>query len=386
LKRPRKLSATFVKTVSRPGRYGDGRGGYGLSLLVKPSRSGRVSKSWSQRVRLNGQPTYLGLGPFPLVTLAEARSAALENARAIRKGIDPRSGGIPSFARASEQVIRLHEPNWKNGARSAEIWRSSLRRYVFPRIGRKRVDKVTAADLMSCLLPIWNEKRETARRLKQRIGAVLKWSIAQGYRDDNPTEVLAQALPRDGAIKKHQRAVHHSKVADAIAVVHGSKAFVSTRLALEFLVLTAARSGEVRGARWREIDLDAAVWTVPAQRMKAKKPHRVPLSGRAIEILRKAAEVQGERGLVFPSVRGKVMSDNTLSKILRERGVDSTVHGMRSSFRDWCAETGQRREDAEAALAHIVGGVEGSYFRSDLFERRRKLMAEWADYLAGQGI
>ena len=344
-----------------------------------------MSKSWSQRVRLNGRPTYLGLGSFPLVTLGEARLAALENARTIRKGIDPRSDGIPTFAKASEQVIQLHEPNWKNGARSAEIWRSSLRRYVCPRIGRKPIDKVTAADLMSCLLPIWNEKRETARRLKQRIGAVLKWSIAQGYREDNPADAISQALPRDGAIRKHQRAVHHSKVAGAIAAVHASGAFVSTRMALEFLVLTAARSGEVRGARWREIDMDAAVWTVPAQRMKAKKPHRVPLCGRAIEILSKAAEVHGGRGLVFPSVREKVMSDNTLSKILRERGVDSTVHGMRSSFRDWCAETGQRREDAEAALAHVVGGVEGSYFRSDLFERRRKLMAEWADYLAGRG-
>ena len=180
--RPKMLSAAFVKTVTRPGRYGDGRGGYGLSLLVKPMASGRLSRTWSQRVRIAGRPANIGLGRYPVVSLSEARAAALKNARAIAQGQDVRGGGVPTFAEAVEKVIEIHRPTWKDGARSGDIWRSSLGAYAIPRLGRKRVGDVTTADVMAVLLPIWNEMRETARRLRQRIGAVMKWAVAQGYR------------------------------------------------------------------------------------------------------------------------------------------------------------------------------------------------------------
>ena len=379
------MSATFVKTVTRPGRYGDGRGGLGLSLLVKPSSSRGLSKSWAQRVRIGGQLVSLGLGSYPVVTLARARAKALENARAAESGADPRSKGsnVPNFSDASEVVIDLHSATWKDAGRSAKIWRSSLRNYAFPRLGPKPVSDINSADVLGVLMPIWNEKPETARRVKHRIGAVMRWAVAQGFRDDNPAgDAITEALPRGNPVQKHRRALHHSGVKDAIERVEGSDAWLASRLCFEFLVLTATRSGEVRGARWDEVDLDRRVWIVPAERMKASVEHRVPLCGRAVEILHEANDLMDGSGLVFPSVTGKTLSDSTLSKLLRELCIDAVPHGFRSSFRDWCADTGQPREIAEAALAHTVKGVEGAYFRSDLFERRHRVMEAWANYIS----
>ena len=270
MNRPTKLSAAFVKTVNRPGRYGDGRGGHGLSLLVKPSSSGNLSKTFSQRLRINGHPCNIGLGSFPVITLAEAREKALENRRAVAQGRDPRdrSGGIPTFAQAVEKVIQIHKPNWKDGARSAELWRSSLRDYALQRLGRKPVNKITTSDVLAVLVPIWTEKRETARRVRQRIGAIMKWAIAEGHREDNPAgEAIGAALPKNGTPRKHQRALPHGEVGEALQKVQKSNAWPATKLAFEFLVLTAARSGEVRGATWEEIDLEACTWTVPGKRI-----------------------------------------------------------------------------------------------------------------------
>ena len=237
---------------------------------------------------------------------------------------------------------------------------------------------------MACLLPVWNEKRETARRVRQRIGAVMKWAVANGYRQDNPAgEAIAAALPKSTGVQKHMRALPHADVAAALASVRASGAWASTKLAFEFLVLTAARSGEVRFATWNEIDLDGAVWTVPAERMKAQREHRVPLSDRALGVLREAREYADGSGLLFPSQTGRVLSDTTISKLVKEQGIAAVPHGFRSSFRDWCSDTGQAREVAEMALAHVVRGVEGAYARSDLFERRRSLMDRWAAYITG---
>ena len=378
------LSAAFVKTVTTPGRYGDGRGGYGLSLLVKPMASGRLSKTWSQRVRIAGRPANIGLGRYPVVSLSEARAAALKNARAVAQGQDVRGGGVPTFEEAVEKVVEIHRPTWKDGARSADIWRSSLGEYAIPRLGRKRVSDVTTADVMACLLPIWNEKRETARRVRQRIGAVMKWAVAQGYRQDNPAgEAIGAALPKSTGVQKHMRALPHAEVAAALTKVRASGAWPSTKMAFEFLVLTAARSGEVRLATWGEVDRDGAVWTVPAERMKTQREHRVPLSDRALEVLREASKYADGSGLVFPSQSGRVLSDMTISKLVKEQGIPAVPHGFRSSFRDWCSDTGQPREVAEMALAHVVRGVEGAYARSDLFERRRRLMDRWAGYITG---
>lgn len=386
MRRPPRLSASFVKTVNVPGRYGDGRGGHGLSLLVKPMRAGGFSKSWSQRVLINGRPTNIGLGGYPVVTLADARRAVIANRRAIARGLDPRAGGVPTFEEAAEKVIAMHEPTWKNGARSAAIWRSSLRDYAMPHLGRKTVDTITTTDVMAVLVPIWSTKRETARRVRQRIGAVMKWSVAHRYRQDNPAgDAIAEALPRDStAAKVHHRALPHAEVGVAVETIRASGAYRSTVLAFEFLVLTASRSGEVRGARWEEVDFDAATWTVPASRMKIARPHRVPLSTRAVEILREAQDLSNDTDLVFPSPTGRMLSDSTISKLVRENRIKCVPHGMRSSFRDWAAECSEApREVCELALAHVNSDrVEAAYRRSDLFERRRELMEEWATYLA----
>ncbi len=382
MKRPRQLNAAFVRTVRRPGRYGDGRGGYGLSLLVKPMASGRLSKSWAQRLRINGRPFNLGLGAYPIVTLAEARAKALANRRDVEKGRDPRGGGVPTFEQAAEKVIRLHAKNWKGPSSEAQ-WRQTFRDYAFPKLGRKRVSEINTAEVLACLVPIWNEKRVTARRVRQRIGAVMKWAVAKGYRQDNPAgDAIAAALPKVGGRRKHFRALPHARVAGAMEKVRDAGGWLARRLCLEFIVLTAARSGEVRGARWDEIDFDNAMWIVPEERMKAGKEHRVPLSTQALAVLAQARDNASSPDLVFPSVRGLVHRRQALTRLLKELGIESTVHGFRSSFRDWAAETGVERAIAEAALAHTVGGVEGAYFRSDLLERRREVMEDWGRYIA----
>ncbi|MCY3677934.1 MAG: tyrosine-type recombinase/integrase [Gemmatimonadetes bacterium] len=388
MKRPRILNASFVRTVTRPGRYGDGRGGHGLSMLVKPMSNGRLSKSWAQRLRINGKPVNIGLGAFPVVTLAEARQKALDNRRTVAQGGDPRGGGMPTFAQATEKVIALHAKGWK-GHVSERQWRNSLATYAFPHIGRKRVDKIMTADVMRVLLAddLWNTKRETARRVRQRIGAVMKWAVAQGYREDNPAgDAIGAALPRNGNRKEHFRSLPHSEVAEALAKVRGSGAWIGTKLAIEFLVLTATRPGETRLATWDEIDLDAATWTIPPDRMKAGRAHRVPLSRRALEVLTEALEIRNDTDLLFPSVTGKAAANVTYTKLLRELEIPAVSHGFRSSFRVWCGDTGVDREVAERALAHTVRNpVEAAYNRGTLFERRREVMRAWGRYIAPIG-
>lgn len=379
-KRPAKLSATFVKTISKAGVYGDGRGGFGLYLRVRTTANGRIGRSWGQRVRIGGRVTNVGLGSYPIVTLAEARKAALANRRALAKGQDPRGEGIPTFAQAAEKVIRLHRANWKPGSSSEGQWRSSLRTYAFPKLGPKRVDKITSADVLGVLMPIWNEKRTIAARVQNRIAAVMKWAIAANYRADNPAgDPIAAALPKKTRATVHHAAVPHRDVGAALAKLRDG---TIPGLCLELIILTAVRSGEARGARWEEIDLEASVWTVPAARMKTGREHRVPLSSRALEVLYEAQALgRGSSELVFPSRGDTPLNRTVLWRKLRQHEVPGTVHGFRSSFRDWAAERGIARELAEASLAHVVGGVEGAYFRSDLFERRREVMEAWADYV-----
>ncbi len=389
-KRPQRLSASFVRTVKRPGRYGDGHGGHGLSLLVKPRAVGGLAKSWSQRLRVNGAPCNVGLGPYPIVTLAEARAKALENARDVYQGRDPRERArMPTFEQAAKAVHGLHATSWRNPA-TASIWWSSMERFVFPRVGDKPISSITSGDVLSVLVPIWSTKRETARRLRQRIGVVMKWAVAKGYRIDNPAgDAVSQALPKNGTTPaRHHRALPHADVAAAVAKVRASGAWPATKLLLEFIVLTAVRSGEARLARWSEIDLPGRVWSVPAERMKSGKVHRVPLSRQAVAVLEAARALSGGGAdeLVFPSMTGKELSNMTTSKLLKETGIDATTHGFRTSFRSWAAEQGVDREVAEQALAHVVAGVEGAYQRSDLFERRRELMVAWGQYVRPTGV
>ena len=386
MKRPKKLSASFVKTVNRPGRYGDGRGGFGLSLLVKPTTTGRLSKTWSQRLRVHGRPVNVGLGAYPVVTLAEVRKAALENRRTAARGQDPRSGGVPTFAEAVEAVIAIHSPTWRSRGKYEANWRSTLRNYALPRIGPKPVSAITTADVMGVLLAddFWNRKRVTAQRVRQRIGAVMKWAVAQGYREDNPAgDAISAALPKNSGRVRHQRALPHAEVAAALDRVRSTGASPTTKLALEMLVLTACRSGEVRRARWPEFDLKSKIWTIPEERTKSGREHRVPLSSGTLKVLDLAKAIGNGDGLVFPGLRGRRLGDATLSLLLRRHGIPCVPHGMRSSFRDWCSETGVRREVAEAALAHVLKNkVEAAYARSDLLERRREVMEAWSNYLA----
>ena len=315
-----------------------------------------------------------------------AREKALANARAIAEGRDPRRcmQRVPTFAQANETVIAIHAKHWKS-ERTEGQWRASMRDYVLPRLARKRVDAVTTADVMAVLLPIWSTKRVTAGRVRQRIGAVMKWAVAQGYRDDNPAgDAISAALPKAAVRKQHMRALPHAEVAAALARVRSSGAYPGAMLAFEFLVLTAARSGEVRNARWEQIDRAGAVWTIPAERMKTGREHRVPLSPRALEVLDGAAELFDGAGLVFPSPTGRVLNHAALTNLLHGLGIDAVAHGFRSSFRDWAAEcTDAPREVCELALAHVNSDrVEAAYRRSDLFDRRRVLMNDWAVYVA----
>ena len=383
-----KLTAAFVRAVKpseRLRRYGDGNG---LYLLVKPGPRGG-GKSWVQRLVIHGARRDLGLGGADLVTLAEARQAARDNRRIARAGGDPRVGGgrgSPTFAEAAEKVIEMHRPTWKRGAGGSESqWRATLDTYVYPHIGRKPARAVETADVMAVLMPIWASKHETAKRVRHRISAVMKWAIAQGYRPDNPAgEALVAALPKVDAAPTHHRALPYDQVGPALARVRASGGNLSAKLAFEFMLLCAVRSGEARGARWDEIDLETAAWTIPAERMKAGRDHRVPLSDRALAVLGQAAAIR-DGDLVFPSPRrGRPLSAATLWRLLDNLGIDATPHGFRSSFRDWAAEmTETPHAVMESALAHAVrNAVEAAYARSDLFDRRRRLMRQWAEYVS----
>lgn len=374
------LCAAKVKAAKLPGKYYDR---HGLFLRVES----QTSKRWVQRITIHGKQREIGLGSASLVSLTGAREAAIENRKLARAGGDPLAAKRntvlpPAFNDAVQMVIELYQPTWTNEKHAAQF-RNTLATYAGPIIGAKRVSDVTTADVLRVLTPIWTSKAETARRVKQRIGTVMKWAIAQGYRSDDPSAALTQALPKQGQKVQHRKSLPYDDVAACISTIRASEAMLSTKLALEFLILTAARSGEVRGATWDEIDLERHIWTIPAGRMKAKIEHVVPLAGRAVAILEEAKQLGGA-GLVFPGMKeAKPMSDMTMSKLVKELGFASDVHGFRTSFRVWVQEkTNTPFEVAEKALAHKTSNkVVAAYARSDLFEKRRALMEAWARFL-----
>ena len=391
VERPYRLSARFVATIEQPGRYGDGRGSGGLSLLVKHTARGHLAKSWAQRISLEGRQRNLGLGSWPHVSLAEAREKCALNLAARRRGelVTGRKRTVPTFEEAVEKVIAVHRAGWKDSSRSEEDWRATLRDYAIPNLGGRPVHRINTADVMAVVLPIWNEKRVTARRVRQRIGAVMRWAVAQGYREDNPAgEAIGAALPRNGVRPQHLAALPYSEVAGALEQVRGSSAYSGTVLAFEFLVLTACRSGEVRGARGEEMDLEGREWRIPPERMKTGREHRVPLSTAALAVLREARALADGSGVVFPSARGGPLSKLAIGKLVRDLGIGAVPHGFRSSFRDWAAECSDApREVCELALAHVnTNSIEAAYRRTDLFERRRTLMEQWAVFLGGPAV
>ena len=377
------LTPAFVRNVNQAGRYCDGQG---LYLDVRPTGS----RGWIQRLTIRGRRTELGLGGFPLVSLKEAREKAFANRKLARDGGDPRaekrrSESMPTFADAARTVWKQLRPGWRSPLH-ARLWLGSLERHVLPHIGKMPIAEVTSADVIGILAPIWHEKAPTARKLRQRIRAVLEWAVAMDLRPDNPCDRIGPVLGAQGKAVRHMRALPHGEVASALRTVRAANARPVVKLLFEFLVLAATRSGEVCGAAWTEIDRDEGVWTIPAGRTKGNREHRVPLSRRALEILEQARGLGGGSPLVFPRVGGKPIGNTAMSDLLRGLKIAAVPHGFRSSFRDWAAEeTDHPREVAEAALAHKVRNpIEAAYRRTDLFERRRRLMDDWARYLAGE--
>ena len=372
------LNPRTVASLNKPGTYADGAG---LALKI----DGRLNKRWVWRGTVDGKAAMRGLGSYPTVSLAEARKAASAVAETA-KAPDPERPPVPTFRRASREYISENSPAWRNPKHAAQ-WRNTLSTYADPVIGDKRMDEITTGDVLAVLKPIWSTKTETASRVRQRMEKIFDWAIVHDHREKaNPaTKAIMVGLPKVKRTKEHHRALPYADVPAALHKVSLSTAYPLTKLGFQFLVLTAARSGEVRMADWSEINLDSRMWTIPADRMKAGREHRVPLSTEALALLRDARALGSGEGLIFPAKEGGAMSDMVFTAMLRRLKVDSVPHGFRSSFRDWCVENGVTRELAESALSHSIGSntVESAYLRSDMAEQRRGLMKDWADFCCG---
>ncbi len=394
-----RLSAPGLsKLVKRKGAFCDGGG---LYLHTDPP----AQCSWLFRYRMNGKTRWMGLGPYPAISLAKARELA-SNARTLKAlGTDPldqrdatreasrlAAAKMITFKQCAESYIKAHRVSWRNAAHASQ-WESTLRAYAYPHIGALSVQAIDTSLVMKVLEPIWTAKPETASRLRGRIETILNWAKVRGYRDgENPARWkghLDHLLPAKSKVRRvqHHAAMPYSQLPEFMAVLHEHDS-IGAR-ALEFLILTAARSGEVIGARWREIDLKNKLWTVPAQRMKAGKDHRVPLCTRTIAILQAIKPEKTEADtFIFPgSKQQKPQSNMVFLMLLRRIGLGHlTAHGFRASFKTWATErTNFPREVIEAALAHVAGNkVEAAYQRGDVFDKRHRLMAAWSEYCASK--
>ncbi len=382
-----KLTPLKVKKANAVGRYADGNC---LYLLIDKFGS----KRWVLRLVVRGKRRDMGLGSAKLVGLEEARDLARTYRRVAREGGDPflervtSKGCLVTFREAAFQVHKLNSPTWKNKKHSDQ-WIASLENHVFPMIGDTAISELTSSDILRVLSPIWVEKSDTAKKIRQRLRMVIKWAKAQGfYEGDDPIELAEQALPRIKPSGEHFKSASYEDLPEIVSRLQSSQISLPTRLALEFLILSACRTTEVLEAHWSEINLDKRLWAIPAERMKANKLHEVPLTDRMIEILEMATIMKADTGLVFPSqINGKALSNNTLRLALQKRlKVDATVHGMRSAFKDWAAETtGYANEVSEMALGHAISSrVEAAYRRGNLLTKRKQMMADWADYVAGE--
>ncbi len=392
-KKAKELSAVQVKRMTRPGLFAVG-GVAGLHLQVKPTGA----RSWILRAKVGNRRRDIGLGGYPDVSLALARDGAREARELIRRGIDPAEErkALKQALKASqakaltfgEAAVRCHQtkvPEFRNVKHQAD-WISSINRYADPIIGDLSVSSIELPHIVSVLEPIWQTKTETATRVRQRIEAVLGWATVNLYRSgDNPARWkgnLEHALPNPSKIKtvRHFPAIPWHEVGKFMAALRQREG-ISAR-ALEFLILTAARSGEVRLAVWDEIDMDCAVWTIPGARMKAGRRHQVPLSDFALEILRSLPRFEGSP-FVFSSPRGGSLSDMSISSVCRRMEVNAVPHGFRSTFKDWArSSTAYPDEVSELALAHISSdGTRAAYARDELLPKRKKLMADWASFV-----
>ena len=380
-----RLTDMQIRKLSTKGRYSDG---LGLNLVVTASGS----KQWVLRTMVNGKRKDIGLGGYPTVTLAKARAEALSMRRMAKQGIDPVTARreakrvIPTFEEAARIVHADNIPTWKEG-KAVEQWISSLENYAFPVIGKIKVNDIRPRDIISVLSPIWVIKHSTANRVRQRMSRVFDWAKTQEYlTKENPVSGIKQGLPKATSKVKHFAAMPYDEITGFISHLQKSSQSDNVKLGLEFLILTACRSGELRAAEWSEIDLKARRWTIPAERMKANKEHVVPLTDRSMVILEAARGLSGGDSVyIFPSSQNwtKTMSDATLTKALKKGlGYNYTVHGFRSTFRDWASETRTYPNDVvEMALAHTnKNKTEAAYKRGNLFEKRKELMDDWSAY------
>lgn len=395
-----KLSASFVRTSKRPGKYPDGGNLYlQVSESVRKDATAIITKSWLFRYSRFGKDTWLGLGPFPDVSLSAARDLATAERKKKRQGIDPLTDkqtrqravrvahdNMMTFAECADKYIDAQEPGWSNSKHVAQ-WRSTLKNIAGPVFGHLPIDQVDTALVLRCLEPIWNKKTETANRLRGRIESVLDWATVRGYRKgDNPARWrghLDKLLPKPGKVAKvtHHPALSYQDIGEFMRQLRSDLG--TAPRALDFTILTAARTSEVILAQWSEFDLDKNTWAVPAERMKARREHRIPLSKAAIAAL-KPSDVSDS--FVFPGhKRDSHLSNGAMLQVLKRLGrSDITVHGFRSTFRDWCAESTNYPADvAEMALAHTLRDkTEAAYRRGDLFDKRARLMSDWASYCA----
>ncbi len=390
-KKAKELTALEVSRLKEPGFHFVGTVS-GLALSVSPSGA----RSWILRYKLGDKRRDMGLGGYPEVPLAKAHEKAREAKERVRQGIDPlyekkalKSAILAAqvkeitFREASEKFVEAKRSEWKNEKHAAQ-WESTLAAYAYPVIGKLHVKDVALPHVLKILEPIWKEKTETASRLRGRMENVLDWATVHKYREgENPAKWkghLDKILPQPSKVSKieHHDALPYSEIGAFMAELRQREGYGAR--CLEFAILTAARSGEARGATWGEIDLEKGIWTIPAERMKMKKEHRVPLSKSALELLE--AIPRTESPFVFPSSKGGMLSDMTLSALMKRMDVDAVPHGFRSTFRDWAAETtAYPREVAEQALAHgLKDKVEAAYQRGDLFEKRKRMMQDWAVY------
>ena len=376
------MNLTQLKKTSKAGMYSTAQ--RTLYLRVAPGGS----KQWMQRLTVAGKRHNLGLGSIDVVPFSAAAKAATMNLAAVYMGRNPiaekreavRLARIPTFAETVQATFEAQRARWST-AKSANKWLGLLQNYAIPTLGNDRVDRITSQKLMDTLLAVHKTAPDSARRLRQCMAVVFDHAIAQGHRSDNPAGAVASAMPAQAKrSKQHHATMGHENVAGAFAKLSECEN-VAARMILRFLTLTATRCTETRGARWTEIDMDSATWTTPASRMKTGVEHRVPLAPAAMDILKQAESIADGSGLVFPSAyrTGGMVSDKLLRQALRaSTDVDCTVHGQRAAFQTWAAESGQKAELAEAALAHAKGAVTQAYQRSDLLEQRRGLMEAWA--------
>ena len=387
----KELSAMDINRLNKPGRHAVG---YISGLLIVVKDSG--AKSWILRTVIGNRRCSVGLGPYPEISLSEARNKARSYKKDVREGKDPleekrrikaglmRLNGRMTFAKAAKGCHEKKISEFRNDKHGRD-WISSINRYAFPVIGNLPVDEIDLPHILKILEPVWHEKTETATRLRQRIENVLAWATVSGYRKgDNPARWkghLDAILPKPSKIKKveHFKALAWQNIGAFMQDLRNRNGFGAR--CLEWIILTVARSGEARLATWDEIDLESLTWTIPSERMKTGKEHKVPLVDDAIKLLDALPRFQGS-DYIFTAARGGPLSDMTISAVCRRMQVNAVPHGFRSTFRDWCAEnTNFPREVAEQALAHSIGNqVEAAYRRGDLFGKRRKLMVAWSAY------